>query len=53
MGSITIESEDISGLEEKSARDGLKDNAHFEGLKSLILQSLFELEKEGLIIVKL
>lgn len=45
VGSITIESEDISGLEEKSARDGLKDNAHFEGLKSLILQSLFELEK--------
>lgn len=45
VGSVTIQSEEISGLEEKSARDGLKDNSHFEGLKSLILESLIELEK--------
>ena len=44
VGFITIESEDISRLEEKSARDGLKENEYFSGLKELSKLALKELE---------
>jgi len=44
VGFITIESEDISHLEEKSARDGLKENEFFFGLKELSKLALKELE---------
>lgn len=44
VGFVTIESEEKSGLEEKSARDGLKENEHYAGLKELAKQALFELE---------
>jgi len=44
VGFITIESEDISHLEEKSARDGLKENEYFSGLKELSKLALKELE---------
>ncbi|MED0680264.1 sensor histidine kinase [Aneurinibacillus thermoaerophilus] len=45
VGFVMIQSEELSGLEEKSARDGLKENLHYERLKSVILNSLVELEK--------
>src|SRR5690606_21860733 len=35
VGFVTIQSEEKSGLEEKSARDGLKENEHYFGLKEL------------------
>lgn len=44
VGFVIIQSEEISGLEEKSARDGLKENEHFFGLKELSQKALFELE---------
>jgi signal transduction histidine kinase len=44
VGFVTIESEEKSGLEEKSARDGLKDNENFSGLKELVQMALVELE---------
>lgn len=44
VGFITIESEEISHLEEKSARDGLKENEYFSGLKDLSKLALKELE---------
>lgn len=44
VGFVTIVSEEKSGLEEKSARDGLKDNENFFGLKELVQKALFELE---------
>lgn len=44
VGFVTIQSEEKSGLEEKSARDGLKENDHYFGLKELAQKTLFELE---------
>ncbi|ANH61740.1 ATP-binding protein [Dokdonia donghaensis] len=44
VGFVTIQSEEKSGLEEKSARDGLKENEHYSGLKELAQKALFELE---------
>ena len=44
VGFVTIQSEEDSGLEEKSARDGLKENEHYFGLKELAKKALFELE---------
>ncbi|WP_417558729.1 ATP-binding protein [Mesoflavibacter zeaxanthinifaciens] len=48
IGFVTIQSEEKSGLEEKSARDGLKENEHYFGLKELSQQALFELETRRL-----
>src|SRR5690606_38239074 len=45
---VTIQSEEKSGLEEKSARDGLKENEHYFGLKELSQKALFELETRRL-----
>jgi signal transduction histidine kinase len=44
IGFIHIESEDKSGLEEKSARDGIKETAEYFGLKEIAKQVLKELE---------
>jgi signal transduction histidine kinase len=45
-GFVTIQPEEMSFLEEKSARDGLKESRYFQGLRTLILKALTELEKE-------
>ncbi|MGB3453606.1 MAG: sensor histidine kinase [Moheibacter sp.] len=52
VGFITIQSEEQSGLEEKSARDGLKENEYYFGLKELAKSALSELEIRRLIIRK-
>jgi signal transduction histidine kinase len=44
IGFIHIESEDESGLEEKSARDGIKESSQYFGLKEIVKQVLKELE---------
>ena len=44
IGFIHIESEEKSGLIEKSARDGLKENAEYFGLREISKQVLKELE---------
>ncbi|CAM3273089.1 sensor histidine kinase [Aequorivita lipolytica] len=48
VGFVTIQSEENSGLEEKSARDGLKENEHYFGLKELVQKALLELETRRL-----
>lgn len=45
-GKISIESEEISGLKEKSARDGLYENSNFDTLQRIADLSLNLLEKE-------
>lgn len=45
VGYIHVESEEQSGLEEKSARDGLKSNNAYESLKSVVHQVIAELER--------
>jgi len=49
VGFITIQPEEISNLEEKSARDGLKENEYFHGLIELADNALSELERRRLI----
>jgi signal transduction histidine kinase len=44
IGFIQIESENLSGLDEKSARDGIKESAEYFGLKEIAKQVLKELE---------
>lgn len=44
VGFITIQPEEFSHLEEKSARDGLKENEYYYGLKELAKKTLAELE---------
>ncbi|MGE9313391.1 ATP-binding protein [Niabella sp. CJ426] len=48
VGFIFIESEELSHLEEKSARDGLKENEYYFGLKELAKKALAELETRRL-----
>jgi signal transduction histidine kinase len=50
VGFITIEAEEYSNLEEKSARDGLKENEYYFGLKELAKKALAELETRRLAI---
>ena len=45
VGYVHVESEEISGLEEKSARDGLKNNAAYESLKKITCAVIMELEQ--------
>lgn len=45
IGYVHIESEEISGLEEKSARDGLKSNKFYERLMDVTLRVIGELEQ--------
>jgi signal transduction histidine kinase len=49
IGFIHIESEDKSGLEEKSARDGIKETSEYFGLKEIAKQVLKELENRRFI----
>lgn len=49
VGFITIQPEEYSNLEEKSARDGLKENEYYFGLKELSQKALRELELRRLI----
>jgi signal transduction histidine kinase len=44
IGFITIQEEEKSHLEEKSARDGLKETIYYLGLKDEIIQALLKLE---------
>lgn len=44
IGFIHIESEEKSGLEEKSARDGIKETPEYFGLKEIAKQALKQLE---------
>lgn len=46
MGYILIKSEELSHLEEKSARDGLKENKYYFGLIEIIRQVLQKLEEK-------
>jgi len=45
VGFINIASEEVSSLEEKSARDGIKENSYYEGLYRIVKKVLSELEK--------
>lgn len=44
IGFVYIRPEELSGLEEKSARDGLKENANYYGLKSIVNTVIKQLE---------
>lgn len=44
IGFVEIESEEKSNLEEKSARDGLKENVYFECFKDLLRKAISEAE---------
>ncbi len=45
VGYVHIESEEVSHLEEKSARDGLKSNSAYERLKEITCATIAELEE--------
>ena len=45
IGYVQIQPEDLSGLIEKSARDGLRENGPFTRLKDITKQAIGELEK--------
>jgi len=49
VGYVHVESEEVSGLEEKSARDGLKNNAAYEALKGITCAIIMELEQRRFI----
>lgn len=49
IGFIHIESEEKSGLEEKSARDGLKENTEYFGLQEISKRVLIKLEERRFI----
>ncbi len=51
-GLITIESEDISGLEEKATREGLKENDKYDALIKIILSVISEMEQRRFIFRK-
>lgn len=44
IGFVYVRPEETSGLQEKSARDGLVENGYYYGLKIIILQAIKELE---------
>lgn len=45
VGYVHVESEEVSGLEEKSARDGLKNNVAYDALKKITCAVITELEQ--------
>lgn len=45
VGYVHVQSEELSGLEEKSARDGLKDNISYDDLKRITSLAIGELEQ--------
>lgn len=52
VGFVNIESEDTSGLIEKSAREGLKENSSYERLKEVVLKAISEVESRRYIFRK-
>jgi signal transduction histidine kinase len=44
IGVVQVEAEELSHLKEKSARDGLKENAYYSGLKDIIADNIKKLE---------
>lgn len=44
-GQVIIESEEVSNLVEKSARDGLKEDAYYNGLVSIVLKLISYIER--------
>lgn len=52
IGFVNIEAEDISGLVEKSAREGLKENRNYEKLIDLVLKTISEVETRRFIFRK-
>lgn len=44
VGFIILQTEEESHLKEKSARDGLKENVYYQGLKDIMIQNLMKLE---------
>lgn len=53
VGYVHVESEEKSGLEEKSARDGLKENQAYKSLKEITCKVIVELEKRRYVLRKL
>ncbi len=51
-GLITIQNEEISGLEEKATREGLKENEKYEALIKIILSVISEMEQRRFIFRK-
>ena len=49
IGIVSVENEEKSGLIEKSARDGLKENASYEALKELTKEIISKLEERRFI----
>lgn len=49
VGYVHVESEELSGLEEKSARDGLKNNEAYIALKDITCMVISELERRRFI----
>lgn len=49
IGYVLIQSEELSGLVEKSARDGLKQNSAFERLKEITEKAIAKLEEKRFI----
>ncbi|GET25067.1 ATP-binding protein [Prolixibacter sp. NT017] len=45
IGFVDIQAEEESGLEEKSARDGLKEDGHYQGLKKIVSSAIVKLEQ--------
>jgi signal transduction histidine kinase len=52
IGFVRIQPEEVSHLEEKSARDGLKEDSHFNTLKQVVKAALSELEQRRFIFRK-
>ncbi|WP_419767526.1 sensor histidine kinase [Arcobacter sp.] len=52
VGFVNIESEDTSGLIEKSAREGLKENSSYERLKEVVAKVISEVESRRYIFRK-
>ena len=52
IGFVNIESEDTSGLIEKSAREGLKENNSYERLKDIVSKTISEVESRRYIFRK-
>ena len=49
VGYVHVESEEVSGLEEKSARDGLKSNSSYDALKDITCKVISILEERRFI----
>lgn len=52
IGFVRIQPEEVSHLEEKSARDGLKEDSHFNTLKQVVKAALSEVEQRRFVFRK-